>query len=163
GWCVPNRRTASHRMIGASGPSITAKLAGLRQDRHRIAPVLASRAVRRPAYSILPAGDAAVGDAVVVEGRTSDGVATFMFLNGRLPRHIARLHVQGHDGGAKLREKQQPLIHRQTAIDPATTEAALQRETGPVLPEDVPILGIQREDILVDDTSLTTGDVSKEK
>src|SRR5262249_15717192 len=94
-------------------------------------------------------GDAAVDDAVVVEWRAGDRVTMFIVLNRGLPDHLARLHVQSHDGGVELPEKQQPLTHRQTAVDPATAEGALPSETGPVLPKNFPRLGIERKDIVI--------------
>src|SRR5262245_18317083 len=104
GWCVPDRRPATHRMVSAGRPGITAELAGRWQG---IRPPqdgagLGIQGGEAPAYPVLPTGDAAVDDAVVVEWRTGDGVTIFVSLNGHLPRHLARVPVQGHDGGVEL-------------------------------------------------------------
>src|SRR5262249_5292272 len=102
-----------------------------------------------PAYPVLPTGDAAVDDTVVIERRTADGGAALILLNGRFPHHLARLHVQRHHADATLAEKQPPLTHGQTAVGQAAAERTLLRDSGPVLPEDFPSLGIEREDVVV--------------
>src|SRR5262249_60642540 len=69
GWCVPDRRPATHRMVSAGRPGITAELAGLRQG---IRPPQegAGRGIQggeAPADPILPTRVATVYDTVVVE------------------------------------------------------------------------------------------------
>src|SRR6266478_9548972 len=151
GRCVPNRCTATHGMVGAGRPSIATELARLWQciGAPQDGAGLGIEGGEAPAYPVLPTGDAAVDDAVVIEGRTGDGVAVLILLNGRLPHHLARLHVQRHDAGVELAEKQQPLTHGQTAVGPAAAERTLPRDSGPVLPEDFSSLGIEREDVVV--------------
>src|SRR5215469_16889214 len=127
GGRVPDRRPPTHRIIRAGRPGIAAELAGSRQG---IVPPkdgagLGVQGGEAPAYPILPTGNAAVDDPVVVEWRAGDRVAIFIVLKRGLPDHFARLHVQSHDGGVELPEKQQPLTHRQTAVGPATAEGAL--------------------------------------
>src|SRR5262249_25989153 len=141
-------------MVGAGRPSIATELARLWQciGAPQDGAGLGIEGGEAPAYPVLPTGDAAVDDAVVIEGRTGDGVAVLILLNGRLPHHLARLHVQRHDTGVELAEKQQPLTHGQTAVGPAAAETLRRdslRDSGPVLPEDFPSLGIEREDIVV--------------
>ena len=152
GGRVPHRRPTAHRMIGVGRPGVTAEFA---RSWHRIPSpqngaglgVQGSEATPHPK---LAAADAAEDNAVVIERRAGDGVAVLPLLNGGLPHHLTRLHVQRHDVGVELTEKEQPLAHGQTAIDPAAAEGRdLLVEVGPVLPENCPGFGIEGEDIVV--------------
>src|SRR5215469_5866564 len=92
---VPDWRPPAHRIVRAGRPGIAAQLARPRQG---IVPPqdgagLGVQGGEAPAYPILPTGDAAVEDAVVVERRAGDRVAMFIVLNRRLPDHFAQLHV----------------------------------------------------------------------
>src|SRR5262245_59219634 len=151
GRCVPDRRTATHGMVGARRPSIATEPARLWQciGAPQDGAGLGIEGGEAPAYPVLPTGDAAVDDTIVIEGRTGDGVAVLILLDGRFPHHFASPQFQRHDAGVELPEKQQPLTHGQTAVGHAAAERSLLRDSGPVLPEDFPSLGIEREDVIV--------------
>src|SRR5262245_31177620 len=97
--CVPDRGTATHGMVGAGRPRLASHPASLSQC--IVAPqdgaCLGIEGGEAPAYPVLPTGDAAIDDTVVIEWCTGDGVAVLILLNGRFPHHLARLDVQRHD------------------------------------------------------------------
>src|SRR5215831_1401392 len=132
-----------------------------------MAPVLASRAVRRPRTPILPAGDAAVDDAVVVEWRAGNRIAIFVLLNRDLPHHLPSLHIQGHDGGVELPENSSPspiarprlARPQQRARFPATPDQCSQR-IPPVLAFNAKTSSLPVMTYMM--PSLTSGDASKE-
>src|SRR5207249_5567073 len=102
------------------------------------------------AHAELSTGDTAIDDAVVVERRAGDGVAVLPLLDRSLPHHLAGLHVQGHDVGIELAEEELALAHGQAAIHPAAAHGRdLLVDAGPVFPDDLPGLGVEREDIVV--------------
>src|SRR5262249_8243845 len=103
----PDRCPATQGMVGAGRPSIATEPAGLWQciGAPQDGAGLGIEGGEAPAYPVLPTGDAAVDDTVVIEPRTGDGVAVLILLNGRLPHQLARLHVQRHDAGIELAEK----------------------------------------------------------
>src|SRR5438132_11521872 len=149
---VPDRGAAAHRMVGAGRPGLAATLP--RPGQRVPAPLdLAGLGVQRgdaPTHAELAARDAAVHEALVVEWRARDGVAVLPLLDGRLPLHLAGLHVQRDDVRVELTEVEQPLAHGETAVDPAAAHGGdLLVDPGPVLPEDLARLGVQREDVVV--------------
>ena len=152
GGRVPYRRPTAHRVIGAGRPGVTAKLA---RSRHRKPSPQNGAGLRvqggeATPHTILASSDAAINNTVVVEGSAGDGVAVLPLLDGGLPRHLTRLHVQRHDVGVELTEKEQSLAHCQTTIHPAAAEGRdLLVDIGPVFPENRAGLGIEGEDIVV--------------
>src|SRR2546425_4604328 len=149
---VPDGGAAAHRMVGAGRPGLAATLP--RPGQRVPAPLdLAGPGVQRgdaPTHAELAARDAAVHEAVVVERRAGDGVAVLPLLDGRPPRHLAGLHVQRDDVRVELTEVEQPLAHGETAVDPPATHGGdLLVDAGPVLPQDLARLGVQREDVVV--------------
>src|SRR5437667_297910 len=135
---VPDRGAAAHRMVGAGRPGLAATLP--RPGQRVPAPLdLAGLGVQRgdaPTHAELAARDAAVHEALVVEWRARDGVAVLPLLDGRLPLHLAGLHVQRDAVRGELTEVEQPLAHGETAVDPAAAHGGdLLVDPGPVLPE----------------------------
>src|SRR5258708_12867095 len=111
--CVPDRCTATHGMVGAGRPRIATEPSRLWQciGAPQDGAGLGIEGGEAPAYPVLPTGDAAVDDTVVIDRPTAYAVAVLILLNGRFPHHLARLHVQRHDADVSLAEKQQPLTH----------------------------------------------------
>src|SRR6267143_1809771 len=149
---VPDRGAAAHRMVRAGGPGLAATLP--RPGQRVPAPLdLAALGVQcgdAPTHAEFAARDAAVHETVVVERRAGDGVAVLPLLDRRLPGHLAGLHVERDDVRVELTEVEQPLAHGESTVDPpAAYGGDLLVDAGPVLPEDLARLGVQREDIVV--------------
>src|SRR5438876_9634800 len=149
---VPDRGAAAHRMVGAGRPGLAATLP--RPGQRVPAPLdLAGLGVQRgdaPTHAEFASRDAGVHEAVVVERCGREGIAVLPLLDGRLPLHLASLHVQRDDVRVELTEVEQPLAHGETAVDPAAAHGGdLLVDPGPVLPEDLARFGVQREDVAV--------------
>src|SRR5439155_13776560 len=149
GGGIPDRRPATLRVIGPRRPGVAPELAGPRQrepaPQHLAA--LGVESGEAAAHAELSSGDAAIDDAVVVERRAGDGVAVLPLLDGNFPRHLARLHVQGNDVGIELAEEELALAHGQPTVDPSAANGRdLLIDAGPVLPEDLAGLRVQRKD-----------------
>src|SRR5262249_55856394 len=128
---------------------------GLARRWQRVGPPqdLAGLGVHRgqaPAHAEFAAGDAAVDDAVVIYRRVGDPVTVVPVFDRRAPHLLARLHFERHDIRVELAQEQHPLAHRQPAVQPAAADGRdLLADLGPMLPEDLAGLGVEREYIVV--------------
>ncbi len=115
--------------------------------------LLAARRIERgelAAHAAISARDAGVDHAVVVERRAHDGVAVLPSADGRLPREIAGLGVERHEGAVELAEKHLAVGDRDAAVGPAAAHRGdVLVDARAMLPDERAGLGIERVDVVV--------------
>src|SRR5215813_15538102 len=139
-------------MVGTRWPGLTA---GLTRGRERIRPpedltTLGVQGSDTATDAKLATGDANIDRPIVVDRRAGNSVAILPLLDRGLPHHFTSLGIQGHDVGVELAEKHHPLAQRDAAVDPAAADGAdLLIDARPVLPEELPGLGVDRKGVII--------------